>query len=88
MAIRKSEDESVPNAWLKSAASGPLLAAHFSRTLKIVVEHSSMTNQTHLFRQLDGGRPDQGATPGTVDVIHRWLFMILNMDTLTQFDLP
>lgn len=88
MAIRKSEDEIRSNPWLKSAASGSLLAAHFSRTLKVVVEHSSMTNQTHLFRQLDGRGSDQCATPGTDDVIHRRLFMILKMDTLTQFDLP
>jgi len=74
--------------WLKSAASGSPLAAGFLNSLKIVVEHSSMTNQAHLFRQLHTGRPDQGATPRTDDVVNRWLFMILRMDTLTQFDLP
>jgi hypothetical protein len=57
-------------------------------SLKIVVEHSSMTNQTHLFRQLDGGRPDQSATPGTQNVIHGWLLMVLRMDSLTQSNLP
>ena len=76
------------NSWLKSAARGSPLAARFTRSLKIIVEHSSMTNQTHLFRQLDAGRPDQGATPRTEDVVHGWLFMVLKIDTLTQLDLP
>ena len=70
------------------AASASFLAARFSQTLKIVVEHSSMTNQAHLFRQLDGRRSDQGATPRTDDVVHGWLFMVLRMDMLTQFNLP
>jgi hypothetical protein len=72
----------------KSAVSGSPLAARFSQTLKIVVEHSSMTNQAHLFRQLDVRRSDQSATPGTNDTVHVWLFMVLRMDTLTQLDLP
>jgi len=47
-----------------------------------------MTNQAHLFRQLDGGRPDQSSTPGTDDVVHGWLFMVLRIETLIQLDLP
>jgi len=41
--------------------------------LEIVVEHSSMTDQTHLLRQLHIGRPDQCAAPGTDDVVFRLL---------------
>jgi len=51
--------------------------------LKIVVEHSSMTNQTHLFRQLNVGRPDQGATPRTNNVVPEVFYA-----TLIQFNLP
>ncbi|HEV8428768.1 MAG TPA: hypothetical protein VGQ41_12780 [Pyrinomonadaceae bacterium] len=43
-----------------------------------------MTNQTHLFRQLNVGRPDQSATPGTNDVIHGWLGILESVDILTQ----
>jgi hypothetical protein len=46
---------SLCNPWLKGAASGSPLAAGFIQPLKIVVQHSSMTNQTHLFGQFDGG---------------------------------
>jgi hypothetical protein len=56
-------------------------------SLKIVVEHSSMTNQTHLLRQLDVGRPDQGATPRTDDVVLRLgtlQIAIARINTLTQ----
>lgn len=47
-----------------------------------------MTNQAHLFRQLDVSRPDQSATPRTYDVVHVWLFLVLKMETLIQFELP
>jgi hypothetical protein len=70
------------------AASGSPLAARFTGSLKIIVEHSSMTNQTHLFRHFHGCRPDQGATPRTDYVVRRWLFTVLRMNTFTQFDLP
>lgn len=72
----------------KRAASGSPFAARFSQTLKIVVEHSSMTNQTHLFRQLDVGRPDQGATPRTRNIVPETInTSVLRID-LIQFDLP
>src|SRR5262249_48262616 len=92
VAIRKgSEYRSIRTYWTYSsisAASGSPLAATLFQPLKIVVEHSSVTNQAHLFRQLDVGRPDQSATPGTDDVVHGWLFMVLRMDTFIQFNLP
>jgi len=47
-----------------------------------------MTNQAHLFRQLCMSGSDQSATPRTDDAVHVWLFMVLRMNTLTQFDLP
>jgi hypothetical protein len=69
-----------------------LLAAGFLQSLKIVVKHSSMTNQTHLFRQLNVGRADERATPGTNDIIGRQLCIleaiVLRIDTLIQCDLP
>ena len=49
-------------------------------SLEIVVEHSSMTDQTHLLRQLYMGRPDHGSTPRTDDVV----FRLERIDTLTQ----
>ncbi len=55
----------------------------FLDALKVVVEHSSMTNQTHLFRQLNVGRPDQGATPRTNNVVPEVFYT-----TFIQFDLP
>lgn len=77
------------NPWLKSAASGSPFAARFSQTLKIVVEHASMTNQTHLFRQLDVGGSDQGATPRTNNVVPDIRYItVLRIDLLIQFDLP
>jgi len=57
--------------WLCSeAASGSPLVAYFSKFLKIVVEHSRMANQTHLF--LCGGRvgSDYGATPRAYDFVN------------------
>ena len=47
-----------------------------------------MTNQAHLFRQFDVARSNQRPTPGTDDVVHGWLFMVLRMETLIQLDLP
>jgi hypothetical protein len=77
------------NPWLKRAASGSPFAARFSQSLKIVVKHSSMTNQTHLFRQFHGSRPDQGATPRASNVIPNvFNTTILRIDLLIQFDLP
>ena len=80
-------------AILKAAAgTSASSAACFSDFLKVVVQHASMANQTHLFRQFDVRRSDQSATPGTNDVIHRrpgiLKAMVLRIDTLTQFDLP
>ena len=73
----------------KRAASDSPLAARFSQSLKIVVEHSRMTNQTHLFRQLDVGRSDQCATRGTNNVVPEILSTtVLRIDLLIQFDLP
>jgi hypothetical protein len=73
----------------KRAASGSPFAARFSQSLKIVVEHPSMANQTHLFRQFHGGRPDQGATPRTNNVVPNvFNTAILRIDLLIQFDLP
>jgi hypothetical protein len=40
-----------------------LFAVELSQPLKVVVEHSRMTDQTHLFRRLDVARPDHSATP-------------------------
>ena len=61
----------------------------FSQLLQIVVKHSSMTNQTHLFRQLNVCRADKCATPGTDDLVNRWLnipeALVLRIDILTQF---
>ena len=56
--------------------------------LEIIVEHAGMTNQAHLFRHFDVGRSDHSATPGTEDLVHGWLFMVLRMEMLIQFDLP
>ena len=60
--------------------------------LEIVVEHSSMTDQTHLLRQLDISRPNQGAAPRTDDVECRLLrtlqIAVARIDTLTQINLP
>ncbi len=42
-----------------------------------------MTNQTHLFRQFNVGRPDQGATPGTDNVVAEVFYT-----AVLQFDLP
>ena len=55
----------------------------FLDALKIVVEHSSMTNQTHLFRELNVGRPNQSATPRTNNVVLEVFYT-----TLIHFDLP
>ena len=64
----------------------------FIYPLEIVVEHSSMTNQTHLFRQLRVSRPDYGAAPRTENVECRLLgtlqIAVARIDTLTQNDLP
>ena len=57
----------------------------FINSLKIIVEHSSMTNQTHLLRQLHVTRPDQGAAPRADNVVLR---LRARIDTLTQFNLP
>ena len=64
----------------------------FINALEIVVEHSSMTNQTHLFRQLRVSRPDQRATPRADDLECRLLetlqIAVARIDTLTQINLP
>ena len=61
-------------------------------SLEVVVEHSRMTNQTHLFRQLRVGRPDQGAAPRADNVEDRLLrtlqLAVARIDTLTQINLP
>ncbi len=60
--------------------------------LEIIVEHSSMTNQTHLFRQFRVSRPDQGAAPRTGNIECRLLrtlqIVVARIDTLTQSNLP
>ena len=63
----------------------------FIQPLKVVVEHSRMTNQTHLLGQLDVRLSDQGATPRTknfegwrLDALQRFLRIHL----FTQFSLP
>jgi hypothetical protein len=64
----------------------------FIYSLEIVVEHSSMTNQTHLFRQLCIGRSDQGAAPRTENFEYLLLrtlqIAVARIDTLTQSYLP
>ena len=56
--------------------------------LEIVVEHSSMTDQTHLLRQLHIGRPDQGTAPRTNDVeclrFRTLQITVAKINTLTQ----
>jgi len=60
----------------------------FINALEVVVEHSSMTNQTHLFRQLHVSRPDQGAAPRADYVEYRLLrtlqIAVARIDTLAQ----
>jgi len=86
VAIRRNRScPSYRTYFSEGAAGGSPLAARFLNPLKIVVEHSSMTNQAHLFRQLDVSRSDQGTTPRTDDVVHVWLFLVLKMETLIQF---
>ena len=52
-----------------------------------------MTDQTHLLRHLDRGRPDEGATPGTNDLVGSgfgilYPVIVLRIETLTQINLP
>jgi len=61
-----------------------------SDSLKVVVEHAGMANQTHLFGQLHTSRPYQRTTPGADDVVCRRLpiTLVLSIDTFTQWNLP
>jgi hypothetical protein len=63
----------------------------FIHPLEVVVEHSRMTNQTHLLWQLDIRLSNQGATPGT-DNLEGWrldtLKRFLRIDLFTQLCLP
>ena len=56
--------------------------------LKVVVEHSSMTDQTHLLRQFHIRRSDQGAAPRTDDVecwrLRTLQVAVTRINTLTQ----
>ena len=74
-------------------AAGALLAASFSQSLKIVVKHSRMTNQTHLLRQLLGARPYQCATPRTTNFVEGSFcslrqVLILKINSVVQLALP
>ena len=60
-----------------------------SDSLKVVVEHAGMANQTHLFGQLHTGRPYRRTTPGTDDAVGRLhITLVLRLDTFTQCNLP
>jgi hypothetical protein len=48
-----------------------LLVAELTQSLKVVVEHARMADQTHLFGSLDVARSDQSATPRADDVIRK-----------------
>jgi len=45
-----------------------LLVTDLSQPLKVVVEHSRMTDQTHLFGSFVGAGSDQGAAPRTDNI--------------------
>ena len=45
--------------------------AVLSQSLEVVVEHSRMTDQTHLLGVLDRARSDQSAAPGADNVVRR-----------------
>jgi len=45
-----------------------LLVTDLSQALKVVVEHSRMTDQTHLFGSFAGGGSDHGAAPRTDNI--------------------
>ena len=66
--------------------------ALLSYPLEIVVEHSGMTNQAHLLRQLHGRGSDQGATPRADNVVCRCPGALETTgawtDSLTQIYLP
>ena len=62
-----------------------LLVAELTQSLKVVVEHSRMADQTHLFTSLDVARSDQGATPRADDVIRGLLkFVGLGIQVLAH----
>ena len=53
----------------KFYTSAAPLGAELAQSLKVVVEHSRMTDQTHLLRSFDRAGSDHGATPRADDVI-------------------
>jgi hypothetical protein len=56
-----------------------LIAAGLSQPSKVVVEHSRMADQTHLFRSFAVTGSDHGATPRTDHVVSRFGIFELNV---------
>lgn len=56
-----------------------LIAAGLSQTLEVVVEHSRMTDQTHLFESFAVTGSDYSATPRTNNVVSRFGIFKLNV---------
>jgi hypothetical protein len=83
VAIRR-RDRGISDWHVSNAARCFSLAAYFSQALKIVVQHSRMTNQTHLFRHIDRASADQRATPGAKNLETSGLIRIVRTDLFTQ----
>jgi hypothetical protein len=76
------------NRLCSKAASGSPLVAYFSESLKIVVEHSRMANQTHLLFGFLGVGSDHDATPRADHVSTRTLDTSIVKILFRQHALP
>ena len=82
--IRKSDKQESFGS-LEAAGGSPLVAC-FSKSLKIVVQHSRMANQTHLFFSGGGVGSNHCAAPGAHDVVITPIICISRIDFI-QHDL-